>query len=72
MAIINYAFIASRLDYCSVIYIGLPLKNVQKLQLVQNMAVCLLMRWEAEEQLQPSTICTGSQYLLRSNSSFDD
>lgn len=37
------AQVTSRLDYCSVLYMGLPLHLIQKLQLVQNATARLLM-----------------------------
>lgn len=31
-----YAFVTSRLNYCNMLYMELPLRSIQKLQLVQN------------------------------------
>lgn len=33
----SHALVISQMDYCNVLYVGLALKNIQKLQLVQNM-----------------------------------
>lgn len=41
-AVVSQAFMTSRLDYCSVMYMGLPLKMLQKFHLVQNAVACLL------------------------------
>ena len=33
---VTHALVTSHTDYCNVLYMGLPLKTVQRLQLVQN------------------------------------
>lgn len=33
---VTHALLTSKLDYCKWLYVGLPLKGFQKLQLVQN------------------------------------
>ncbi|KAF7243701.1 Pleckstrin-likey domain-containing family M member 3 [Varanus komodoensis] len=43
LAMVIHALVTSWLDYCNALYMGLPLKMVQILQLVQNKTVRLLM-----------------------------
>lgn len=38
IAMVTHAPVKSKLDYCNVFYVGLPLKLVQKLQLMRNAA----------------------------------
>ncbi|XP_053142271.1 uncharacterized protein LOC128340742 [Hemicordylus capensis] len=42
LATVTHALVTSCLDYCNALYMGLPLKIVRKLQLVQNRAARLL------------------------------
>ncbi|KAF7254669.1 Cytoplasmic tyrosine-protein kinase BMX [Varanus komodoensis] len=42
LAKVTHALVTSRLDFCNALYMGLPLKTVQILQLVQNRAARLL------------------------------
>ncbi|KAF7238948.1 N-terminal EF-hand calcium-binding protein 3 [Varanus komodoensis] len=42
LAKVTHALVTSRLDFCNALYMGLPLKTVQTLQLVQNRAARLL------------------------------
>ncbi|KAF7248327.1 putative uncharacterized transposon-derived protein F52C9.6 [Varanus komodoensis] len=42
LATVTHALVTSRLDFCNALYVGLPLKTVQILQLVQNRAARLL------------------------------
>ncbi|KAF7236187.1 putative RNA-directed DNA polymerase from transposon BS [Varanus komodoensis] len=43
LATVTHALVTSRLDFCNALYVGLPLKTVRILQLVQNRAARLLM-----------------------------
>ncbi|KAF7240862.1 Receptor-type tyrosine-protein phosphatase T [Varanus komodoensis] len=43
LATVTHALVTSRLEFCNALYVGLPLKTVQILQLVQNRAARLLM-----------------------------
>ncbi|KAF7251291.1 Dystrophin, partial [Varanus komodoensis] len=43
LATVTHALVTSQLDFCNVLYVGLPLKTVRILQLVQNRAARLLM-----------------------------
>ncbi|KAF7254503.1 Beta-tectorin [Varanus komodoensis] len=42
LATVTHALVTSRLDFCNALYVGLPLKMVRILQLVQNRAARLL------------------------------
>ncbi|KAF7239262.1 WD repeat-containing protein 90 [Varanus komodoensis] len=42
LATVTHALVTSRLDFCNTLYMGLPLKTVQILQLVQNRTARLL------------------------------
>uniref|UniRef100_A0A8D2J6W7 Reverse transcriptase domain-containing protein n=1 Tax=Varanus komodoensis TaxID=61221 RepID=A0A8D2J6W7_VARKO len=42
LATVPHALVTSRLDFCNALYVGLPLKTVQILQMVQNRAARML------------------------------
>ena len=42
LATVTHALVTFRLDHCNMLYMGLPLKSVRKLQLVQRAAARLL------------------------------
>ncbi|KAF7242904.1 Ankyrin repeat and fibronectin type-III domain-containing protein 1 [Varanus komodoensis] len=43
LATVTHALVTSQLDFCNVLYVGLPLKTVRILQMAQNRAARLLM-----------------------------
>lgn len=55
---ITHALVTSRLKYCNELYMGLPLKNIQKLQLLQN-AIAQTARLEP---LSPYGLRLGNWY----------
>lgn len=48
-----HAFVSSRLDYCNMLLIGIPGKNIQKLQYVHIRAARVLMRVREHKYITP-------------------
>ena len=48
------ALVISRLDYCNALYVGLPLKLMRKLQVVQNAAARLLTGVRKYQHISPT------------------
>merc|ERR1712035_72744 len=48
-----HAFVSSRLDYCNALLIGVPNKNLQKLQYIQNSAASVLMKVRKHKHITP-------------------
>ena len=53
LASVVHALVTSKLDYCKALYIGLPLKTVRELQLVQNAAARLITGTRRFEHIRP-------------------
>ena len=50
---VTHALLTSHIDYCNALYVGLPLKTVRRLQLVQNQAARLVSGGATREHIQP-------------------
>lgn len=67
---VTHAQASSWLDYCNVLYMGLPVKMIQKLKLVQN-AVASIYCEATLDSIMPflyCRTCMSSQLFSRSNS----
>ncbi|XP_070618653.1 uncharacterized protein, partial [Erythrolamprus reginae] len=51
---VTHALITSRFDYCNALYMGLPLKSVRKLQIVQNAAARAIMGFSKYAHVTPT------------------
>ena len=49
-----HALIVLRLDYCNALYMGLPLRLMRKLQMVQNVVVRLLTGVRKHQHISPT------------------
>ena len=50
---VMHALVTSRIDYCNVLYVRLPLKTVWRLQLIQNRAAWLVSGGATREHIRP-------------------
>ena len=50
---LTQSFVTSRLDYCNIIYNGLPMKSIKRLQVTQNAAARLIRRTKKRAHMTP-------------------
>ena len=53
VSILTQSLVTSRLDYCNIIYNGLPMKSIKRLQLNQNAAGRLIRRTKKRAHMTP-------------------
>lgn len=53
LAVVIHDVVTSGLNYCSMLYVGLLLKMVERLLMVQNVAACILTRSGTIDYLTP-------------------
>ena len=54
LTMLAHALIISRIDYCSAVYVGLPLRLMWRLQLVQNSAARLITEVKKFQHIFPT------------------
>ena len=61
-----HVLVISRLDHCNALYMGLPLRLMQKLQMVQNAAATFLSGVRKHQHITPTlaALHLGPRYLV--------